>query len=433
MWFASTQSGLCRERVDSSQNSPSSSRSLPPLPPAHEGVNDTAPPPSYPIQQQGGQQGPQAFHPGIKLEPGTSFSPGATRAAQSAAVANLGAVPPPAGSPGSLSRTSSSHALGVGNLMGPLRGNINPPAWLCQPLSTPMPMPFSPQRIYQLEGTPATPTGRGGVFNSQQPPPIPPALLQQQQQHSLCMSRTLSEADISNQSAMSALTGSSVHHMTLPPAAGGSRQAFQAQSSVAGNPHWSPVSPRKLRTSMSYQDLSYHPFKQGLMSSQGFTSPSPAAPAPLQPQAQTQQPSQHAQQQQQQEGNMLVRVGSETHLIPETQAGYFRRAPSAPFMNLDQHNSRQYISLDLRLQVEGSASLAPFGQWAPDSSQVLGIKQQEASDMQVCVQSMNSSITCCESRKRLLGGKRQDDEKSFLWALCCLSLGNVLFASLSLQ
>lgn len=130
---------------------------------------------------------------------------------------------------------------------------------------------------------------------------------------------------------------------------------------------------------------------------------------------------------------MLVRVGSETHLIPETQAGYFRRAPSAPFMNLDQHNSRQYISLDLRLQVEGSASLAPFGQWAPDSSQVLGIKQQEASDMQVCVQSMNSSITCCESRKRLLGGKRQDDEKSFLWALCCLSLGNVLFASLSLQ
>ena len=276
--------------------------------------------------------------------------------------------------------------------MGPLRGSTNTPAWLCQPLSTPMPMPFSPQRIYQLEGTPATPSGRGGVFSSQQPGPMPPALMQQ---HSLSMSRTLSEANISNQSAMSALTGSSAHHMTLPPAAGGSRQAFQAQSSVARNPHWSPVSPRKLRTSLSYQDLSCHPFKQGLMSSQGFNSPSPAAAAPLQPQVQTQQPPQlaqlpqHAQQQQQQQQqqrNMMVRVGSETHLIPETQAGYFRRTPSAPFMNLERRNSggRQYVSLDPRLQVEGSPNLAPFGQWAPDSSQVLGTKQQEASDMQVC-------------------------------------------------
>lgn len=84
---------------------------------------------------------------------------------------------------------------------------------------------------------------------------------------------------------------------------------------------------------------------------------------------------------------MMVRVGSETHLIPETQAGYFRRAPSAPFMNLDQRNSsgRQYVSLDPRLQVEESPSMGPFGQWAPDSSQILGVKQQETSDMQVCV------------------------------------------------
>ena len=301
--------------------------------------------------------------------------------------------------------------------MGPPRANINPPAWLCQPLSTPMPMPFSPQRIYQLEGTPATPTGRGGGFNSQQPPPIPPALLQQQQQHSLSMSRTLSEADISNQSAMSALTGSSVHHMTLPPAASGSRQAFQAQSAVAGNPHWSPVSPRKLRTSVSYQDLSYNPFKQGLMSSQGFNSPSPAAPAPPQPQTQAQQPSQHAQQQQQQQGNMMVRVGSETHLIPETQAGYFRRAPSASFMNLEQRNSggRQYVSLDLRLQVEGSPSLTPFGQWAPDSSQVLGVKQQEASDMQVPMQSVNSHIICCSRAggQEIGVWERQDNDSDF--------------------
>lgn len=352
---------------------------------------------SYPAQQQGPQQGGQAlqgFHVGIKLEPGTNFGPSATaRAAQSAAVANLGAAPPPAGSPGSLSRTSSSHVLGVGNPMGPPRGNPSPPAWLCQPLSTPM--PFSPQRIYQLDGTPATPTGRGGVFGNQQLLPMPPALMQQ---HSLSMSRTLSEADISNQSAMSALTGSSVHHMTLPPAASFSRQAFQAQSPpLAGNPHWSPVSPRKLRASMSYQDLSCQPFKQGLVSSQGFSSPSPAPLAPLHPQTQAQLP-QHAQQlpqhaqQQQQRGNMMVRVGSETHLLPETRAGYFRRIPSAPFMNLEPGNSggRQFVSLDPRLQVEESPSLAPFGQWAPDSSQVLGIRQQqEASDMQVCMQSMD--------------------------------------------
>lgn len=398
VYRASAQSGVRRETVGSSQNSPSSSRPLPPLAPAHEGLSDTAPPPSYPTQQPGGQQGGHMFHTGIKLEAGTSFGPGATRAAQSAAVANLGAAPPPAGSPGSLSRTSSSHALGVGNPMGPPRGNTNPPAWLCQPLSLPAPMPFSQQRIYQLEGTPATPTGRGGVLNSQQPPPLPPALLQQ---HSLSMSRTLSEADISNQSAMSALTGSSVHHMTLLPTASASRQALHAQSSVAGNPHWSPVSPRKLRTSISYQDLSCNPFKQAQMSSQSFNPSSPAALAPLQPQTQTPQPSQHAQQltqhAQQQQRNMMVRVGSETHLIPETQAGYFRRAPSAPFMNLEQRHSggRQFGSLDPRLQVEGSLNLTPFGQWAPDSSQVLGIKQQEASDMQVCM--LETIMTCCSS------------------------------------
>ena len=88
----------------------------------------------------------------------------------------------------------------------------------------------------------------------------------------------------------------------------------------------------------------------------------------------------------------MVRVGSETHLLPETRGGYFRRVPSAPFMNLEQHNSggRQFVSLDPRLQVEESPGLAPFGQWAPDSSQVLGVKQQqEASDMQVCMQSMD--------------------------------------------
>lgn len=85
---------------------------------------------------------------------------------------------------------------------------------------------------------------------------------------------------------------------------------------------------------------------------------------------------------------MMVRVGSETHLIPETQGGgFFRRAPSASFMNLDQHttsNGGQYVSLDSRLQSEGPPGMAPpCGHWAPDAPQVLGIKQQEASDMQV--------------------------------------------------
>lgn len=392
---------ICRERVGSSQNSPSSSRSLPPLAPAHEGASDTGPPQSYPHPQQ--QQAPGAqpmhsFQAGIKLEPGTSFSPGVSRAAQSAAVANLGAAPPPADSPGSLSRTSSQHVVGASNSMSQLWGN--PPAWLCQPLSTPM--PFSPRRIYQLDGTPVTPpTGRGGF--SGQPPAMPPALMQQ---HSLSMSRTLSEADISNQSAMSALTGSSVHHMTLPPAASTSRPNFQTQSPMAGPPaQWSPASPRphprKLRTSMSYQDLSGHPLKQA--SPQSFPSPTPPTLTTLQLQNQTQQQPQHAQQlpqqqqQQRQQGNMMVRVGSETHLIPEAQGGgFFRRAPSAPFMNLDQRSSSrsQYESLESRLQGEGPPSMAPFGNWAPDSLQVLGIKQQEASDMQVCLRSKFDHHAC---------------------------------------
>ena len=330
---------------------------------------------SYPDQQQGGPP-LQAFPTGIKLEPGTSFSPNLSRAAQSAAVANLGANPPPAGSPGSLSRTSSSHAIGVGvvNPMGPPRGN--PPAWLCQPLSAPM--PFSPQRIYQLEGTCAVPKGQGGF--SAQHATLPPALMQQ---HSLSMSRTLSEADISNQSAMSALTGNSVHHMTpLPPSASTSRQTCQTQSTAARNLPWSPVSPHKLRPSMSYQDLSYNPIKTS--SFQGFNSPSQAPPPPLHIQNQTQQQPQQAQQQQ---GNMMVRVGSETHFIPESQAGFFgmSRVPSAPFMNLEQPSSggSQFVSLDARMQAERPPSTPQFGQWAPDSHQVLGIKQQDPTDMQV--------------------------------------------------
>ena len=321
---------FCRERVGSSQNSPSSSRSLPPLAPAHESASDTMLAQSYPHQPQGGPP-LHTFPAGIKLEPGTSFSPNLSRAAQSAAIANLGANPPPAGSPGSLSRTSSSHAIGVGvvNPMGPPRGN--PPAWLSQPLSTPM--PFSPQGIYQLEGTCAAPKGRGGF--SGQHSTLPPALMQ----HSLSMSRTLSEADISNQSAMSALTGNSVQHMTpLPPSASTSRQTYQTQSTVAGNPQWSPVSPQKLRTSLSYQDLSCNPIK--MASSQGFSSPSRGPLPPLQIQTQSQQQPQHAQQQ---PGNMMVRVGSETHFIPDSQdsARFFglSRVPSAPFMNLEQPGS----------------------------------------------------------------------------------------------
>ena len=375
----------CRERVGSSQNSPSSTRSLPPLPPAHEAIGDPIQGQSYPYQQQGVQP-MRNFSAGIKLEPGTSFSPTLSRAAQSAAVANLGAAPPPAGSPGSLSRTSSSHALGSGGYtsMGPPAGH--PPAWLTHPLSTPQ--SFSPHRIYQLE---AIPNGRG-TFSGQQPT-MPPALMHQ---HSLGMSRTLSEADISNQSAMSALTG---HHMTqLPPSASASRQNYQNQSSATGNPHWSPVSPPKLRASMSSQDLTCNPFKL-----QHFSSPLPSPFPPLHIQNRAQQQAQHAQQpplsqqqhplqqqqQQQQQGNMMVRVGSETHFIPESQAGYYgiSRVPSAPFISLEQrssHNS-QYALLDSRMHAEAPPGQPhpQFGQWAPDSHQILGVKQQEPTDMQV--------------------------------------------------
>jgi len=89
---------------------------------------------------------------------------------------------------------------------------------------------------------------------------------------------------------------------------------------------------------------------------------------------------------------MMVRVGSETHFIPETQASYFgmSRVPSAPYMQLDQQNSGappQFV-LDSRMHSDpnlGPPSSPHYGQWAPDSRQVLGIKQQEVSDMQVWV------------------------------------------------
>jgi len=248
-----------RERVGSSQNSPSSTRSLPPLAPAHEAVAETSLAQSYPHNQGG--QSLHGFPVGIKLEhpPGASFSPrgfsDVTHAAQSAAVANLGAAPPPAGSPGSLSRTSSSHAIAAGvNPMAPPRGG-NTPAWLCQPLSTPFP-PQNAQRVYQLEGTPAMQSVQSGQgrFIPQQPSMQSPML---QQQNNMSMSRTLSEADISHQSAMSALTGTSVHHTAAPPSSG-SRHNFHQQFPPAG-----PMSPQKLRTSMSYQDLSCNSFKLG--------------------------------------------------------------------------------------------------------------------------------------------------------------------------
>lgn len=377
-------SWYCRERVGSSQNSPSSTRSLPPLAPAHEAVAETTLAQSYP-HNQGGQP-LHGFPVDIKLEhsPGASFSPrgfsDVTHAAQSAAVANLGAAPTPAGSPGSLSRTSSSHAIAAGvNPMAPPRGG-NTPAWLCQPLSTPFP-PQNAQRVYQLDGTPTMQGVQSGQgrFISQQPS-MQSAMLQQQ--NNMSMSRTLSEADISHQSAMSALTGTSVHHTATPPSSA-SRHNFHLQSPLAGNFHTNPMSPQKLPTSMSYQDLSCNSFKLG--SSQ--TLHSPLTLPPLQTQNQQQQP-----QQQQQANNMMVRVGSETHFIPETQASYFgmSRVPSAPYMQLEQQNSGAPPHFVLDSRMHSDANLGPpssphFGQWAPDSRQVLGIKQQEVSDMQVWV------------------------------------------------
>lgn len=383
----------CRERVGSSQNSPSSSRSLPPLAPALEAANEAMLVQSYPNQQQRSQY-LQGFPVGIKLEhsPGASFSPNSmSRAAQSAAVANLGAAPPSAGSPGSLSRTSSSHLLPAGvNPMGPPRTS-NTPAWLCQPLSTPM--PFPPQRVYQLEGVPAIQSmrnGRGG-FSPQQPATQSP---QMTPHNGLSMSRTLSEADISNQSAMSALTGSSVQRGPPPPSpATASRQSFQMPSLVAGNPHYMAVSPQKLRASMSYQDLSCNTFK--LESPQSLHTPQNLPP--LQPQQQSPNLQAHQQQQQQlqqQPTNMMVRVGSETHFIPETQANYFglSRVPSAPFMQSEQENSggTPHFLLHSPVQSENNLGLPntpQFGQWAPDSRHVLGVKQQEVTDMQVCLTS----------------------------------------------
>ena len=254
--------------------------------------------------------------------------------------------------------------------MAPPRGG-NTPAWLCQPLSTPFP-PQNAQRVYQLEGTPAMQSVQSGQgrFIPQQPSMQPPML---QQQNTMSMSRTLSEADISHQSAMSALTGTSVHHTAAPPSSV-SRHNFHQQFPPSG-----PMSPQKLRTSMSYQDLSCNSFKLG--SPQTLHSP-------LQPQNQPQQ----QQQQQQQGNNMMVRVGSETHFIPETQASYFgmSRVPSAPYMQLEQQNSGAppHFVLDSRMHSDANLGLPSsphFGQWAPDSRQVLGIKQQEVSDMQVWV------------------------------------------------
>ncbi|KAL0050257.1 hypothetical protein WJX82_007522 [Trebouxia sp. C0006] len=165
---------------------------------------------------------------------------------------------------------------------------------------------------------------------------------------------------------------------SLPPLA----PAHEAQFPPSG-----PMSPQKLRTSMSYQDLSCNSFKLG--SPQTLHSP-------LQPQNQPQQ----QQQQQQQGNNMMVRVGSETHFIPETQASYFgmSRVPSAPYMQLDQQNSGappQFV-LDSRMHSDpnlGPPSSPHFGQWAPDSCQVLGIKQQEVSDMQVDMPMSNQAYT----------------------------------------
>ena len=369
--------------VGSSQNSPSSSRSLPPLAPAHEAAVETTLAQSYP-HNQGGQP-LHGFPVGIKLEhsPGASFSPrgfsDVTHAAQSAAVANLGAAPPPAGSPGSLSRTSSSHAIAAGvNPMAPPRGG-NTPAWLCQPLLTPLP-PQNAQRVYQLEGTPAMQGVQSGQgrFIAQQPSMQSPML---QQQNNLSMLRTLSEADISHQSAMSALTGTSVHHTAAPPSSA-SRHNFHQQPPLAGSSHVNPMSPQKLRASMSYQDLSCNSFKLG----------SPQTLPPLQTQTQPPAAAGQQQQQQQQANNMMVRVGSETHFIPETQASYFgmSRVPSAPYMQLEQQNSGAppHFVLDSRMHSDtnwGPPSSPHIGQWAPDSRQVLGIKQQELSDMQVWV------------------------------------------------
>ncbi len=264
--------------------------------------------------------------------------------------------------------------------MGPPRGG-NPPAWLCQPLSAHM--PFPPQKVYQLEGTPAM-QSRRAAFNSQQPGM--PALMQN---NGLSMSRTLSEADISNQSTMSALTGTSVHHTAPPPsAASASRQNFQMQSPVARNSHYLPTSPQKLRTSMSYQDMSCNTFKLG--SPQSLHSPPSLPPLQIQIQSPSQRPPQ--QQQQQQPHNMMVRVGSETHFIPETQASYFgmSRVPSAPFMQMEQQSSTGAPQFVLDSCMHSDSNLGPpntphFGQWAPDSRQVLGVKQQEATDMQVCI------------------------------------------------
>ncbi len=265
--------------------------------------------------------------------------------------------------------------------MAPPRGG-NTPAWLCQPLSTPFP-PQNAQRVYQLEGTPAMQGVQSGQgrFIPQLPSMQSPML---QQQNNMSMSRTLSEADISHQSAMSALTGTSVHHTVMPPSSA-SRHNFHLQSALAGNSHVNPMSPQKLRTSMSHQDLSCNSFKLGSPQ----TLHPPLTPPPLQTQN---QPQQQQQQQQQQGNNMMVRVGSETHFIPETQASYFgmSRVPSAPYMQLEQQNSGAppHFVLDSRMHSDtnlGPPSSPHFGQWAPDSRQVLGIKQQEVSDMQVWV------------------------------------------------
>ena len=297
---------------------------------------------------------------------------------------------PAVSSPGSLSRTSSSHILPTG-LPRAHAGSI--PSWLSQPLAAPPAYP--PQRSLQLDGsTPhfSSPARSFTLQQSQQPAGLMPPQ---------GMMRTLSEADISNQSAMSAMSNTSMHHQGLPPAS--ARQLFHlhtmpgAQSPRYPTPN--PLTPKKLRSSMSYQELTSNPFKVGSPPNlQSSMHSMHSMPTHLQQQNMhtAQQQQQEQQQQQAQSNSMMVRVGSETHFIPESQANFFGmpRIPSAPYMQLDQRSSQTSGPSFLQeLQLQGTNSGmsgsggapggAPFGQWAPDSHQVLGTRSNDATDMQV--------------------------------------------------
>ena len=121
------------------------------------------------------------------------------------------------------------------------------------------------------------------------------------------------------------------------------------------------MSPQKrLKTSMSYQDLSSNSFKLG--SPPTLQSGLSYVPAHLQ--QQPQQAQQAHQSQQAQSNSMMVRVGSETHFIPESQGNFFgmSRIPSAPYMQLmDQRSSQTADPHFLQVPVLGTC-ICPYAQ-----------------------------------------------------------------------